>query len=127
MPLKTALVTGAGRRAGLGFAVARELAAQGYHVVLAARDRSAAEPLAGRLRQEGHEASALRLDLSDAAGMRAAADHLAEAFGHLDVLVNNASAMPDFRVLSALDADMDAVRTGLEVSVIGPWALCCRC
>ncbi len=35
----------------------------------------------------------------------------------------NASDMPDFRTLSALDADMDAVRPALEVDVIGPWAL----
>jgi NAD(P)-dependent dehydrogenase (short-subunit alcohol dehydrogenase family) len=31
--------------------------------------------------------------------------------------------MPDFQVLSALEADMDTVRTALEVSVIGPWGL----
>jgi len=123
MTVKTALVTGASRPAGLGFAVARDLAEQGHHVILTARDPSTAEALAARLRQEGHEATALRLDLSDPAGMHEAADHLTRVFGHLDVLVNNASAMPDFQVLSALDADMDAVRAHLEVSVIGPWAL----
>src|SRR3954463_927804 len=123
MPVKTALVTGASRPAGLGFAVARELAEHGHHVILTARDRSAAEPLAARLRQDGYAATALRLDLSDPAGIREAADHLTRDFGHLDVLINNASAMPDFSVLSALEADMDVVRTALEVTVIGPWAL----
>ncbi|MER8099241.1 SDR family NAD(P)-dependent oxidoreductase [Kitasatospora sp. NPDC094016] len=123
MAIRTALVTGTSRPAGLGFAVARELAEQGYHVILTARDHSTAEPLAARLRQDGHAATALRLDLSDHAGIHEAADHLTRAFGHLDVLVNNASAMPDFQVLSAMDADMDAVRTALEVTVIGPWAL----
>jgi len=120
---KTALVTGAGRAAGLGFAVARRLAELDHHVVLTARDFSAVEPLAERLRRDGHAATALRLDLSDRAGMDAAADHLTRTFGHLDVLINNASAMPDFRTLSALDADMDAVRSALDVSVVGPWAL----
>ncbi|MFD7031530.1 SDR family NAD(P)-dependent oxidoreductase [Streptomyces sp. NPDC059917] len=123
MATRTALITGTSRAAGLGFAVARELAAHGHHVILTARDRSAAEPLAARLRQDGHAATALRLDLSDRASMDEAAGQLAETFGHLDVLVNNASAMPDFQVLDALDADMDAVRMAMEVSVIGPWAL----
>jgi NAD(P)-dependent dehydrogenase (short-subunit alcohol dehydrogenase family) len=120
---RTALITGTSRPAGLGFAVARDLAEQGYHVILTARDRSAAEPLAAQLRQDGYAATALRLDLSDRASMDEAADQLTQAFGHLDVLINNASAMPDFRVLSALEADMDAVRAALEVAVIGPWAL----
>ena len=120
---RTALITGTSRAAGLGFAVARELAERGYHVVLTARDRSAAEPLAAQLRQDGHAATALRLDLSDRATMDEAAAYLTEAFGHLDVLVNNAAGMPDFRVLSALEADMDTVRAAQEVTVIGPWAL----
>ncbi|MFD7593741.1 SDR family NAD(P)-dependent oxidoreductase [Kitasatospora sp. NPDC059812] len=123
MAIRTALVTGTSRPAGLGFAVARELAEQGYHVILTARDHSTAEPLAARLCRDGHAATALHLDLSDPVSMREAADHLTQAFGHLDVLVNNASAMPDFQVLSAMEADMDAVRTALEVTVIGPWAL----
>jgi NAD(P)-dependent dehydrogenase (short-subunit alcohol dehydrogenase family) len=121
--VKTALITGTSRPAGLGFAVARDLAERGYHVILTARDPATAEPLAAQLRRDGHEATALRLDLSDPASMREAVDHLTRVFGHLDVLVNNASAMPDFQVLSALDADMDAARTHLEVSVLGPWAL----
>jgi NAD(P)-dependent dehydrogenase (short-subunit alcohol dehydrogenase family) len=120
---KTALITGASRPAGLGFAVARDLAEQGYHVILTARDHAAVESLAARLRLDGLAATALRLDLSDPAGMSDVADRLTESFGHLDILVNNASVMPDFRVLSALDADMDALRAALEVSVIGPWAL----
>ena len=121
--VKTALVTGTSREAGLGFAIARELAEQGFHVILTARDPAAAEPLAARLRQDGHAATALRLDLSDRATMAAAAAHVSEAFGRLDVLINNAAAMPDFQVLSALEADMDTVRGILEVSVMGPWGL----
>lgn len=123
MTARTALITGVSRPAGLGFAVAGQLADLGYHVILTARDRSAAEPLAEELRRDGHGATALRLDLSDRASITEAANIVARVFGHLDVLVNNASAMPDFGTLSALDADMDAVRAALEVSVIGPWAL----
>ncbi|MDX3372523.1 SDR family NAD(P)-dependent oxidoreductase [Streptomyces sp. ME02-6987-2C] len=123
MTVRTALITGVGRQTGLGFATARELAEQGFHVVLTARRLAAVEPLAAQLRGEGHKATALRLDLSDQAGMREVADRLAQDFGRLDALINNASTMPDFRILSALDADMDDVRAAMEVSVLGPWAL----
>ncbi|WP_424215702.1 SDR family oxidoreductase (plasmid) [Streptomyces sp. BI20] len=123
MTVKIALVTGAGREAGMGFAVARELAAQGFYVVLSARDEGSVEPLAALLRREGHQAGTLRVDLSDPASLREAAGRLDKDFGRLDVLINNAAAMPDFGVTDALDADMDRVRTALEVSVLGPWAL----
>ena len=123
MTVKTALITGTSRPAGLGFAVARQLAELGYHVVLTARDVSRAEPLAGQLRGDGLAATALRVDLTDPASMHEAAGYLTRTFGRLDVLVNNASGPPDYRVLSALDADMDAVRSAMETDVIGPWAL----
>ncbi|MCO6003947.1 SDR family NAD(P)-dependent oxidoreductase [Actinoallomurus purpureus] len=123
MTTKTALITGTSRAAGLGFAVARQLAELGYHVVLTARDVTRAEPLAEQLRQAGHAATALRLDLTDQASMDEAADHLTRTFGHLDALINNASDMPDFRTLSALGADLDAVRSAMEIDVIGPWGL----
>lgn len=117
------MITGASRPVGLGFAVARQLAELGYHVILTARDATRAEPLAEQLRQDGYAATALRLDLTDRASMCAAADYLAQTFGQLDALINNASDMPDFWTLSALDADLDAVRSAMEVDVIGPWAL----
>ncbi|MGQ4510729.1 SDR family NAD(P)-dependent oxidoreductase [Streptomyces sp. DW26H14] len=123
MTTKTALITGTSRPIGLGFAVARGLAELGYHVVLTARDLSRAEPLAAQLRRENHRATALRLDLTDAACMAEAADHLSRTAGRLDVLINNASDTVDFTVLSAVDADLDAVRSALEVDVLGPWRL----
>jgi NAD(P)-dependent dehydrogenase (short-subunit alcohol dehydrogenase family) len=123
MSTKVALITGAGREAGIGYAVARQLAEVGYHVVLTARDSHRVELLAERLRQEQRAASALALDLTEPATFDAAAAHLADHFGHLDVLVNNATRGPDFTVLSALDADPGHVRAALDVDVIGAWAL----
>ncbi|MFD2470226.1 SDR family NAD(P)-dependent oxidoreductase [Amycolatopsis silviterrae] len=114
---KTALITGTSRAAGLGFATARLLSEQDYHVVLTARDPTRAESLAARL----PNASALRLDLTDLATMTAAADCLADSFDHLDVLINNASDTVDFGTLSALDADLAAVQSALDIDVLGPW------
>lgn len=123
MTTKTALITGTSRPLGLGFAVARQLAERDYHVILTARDVAKAEQLAAQLRQDDLQATALRLDLTDRAGMDDTATQLARSFGHLDVLINNASTFPDAEVLSALDADLDAVRAAIEVDVIGPWGL----
>lgn len=120
---KTALITGTSRPRGLGFAVAQLLAEQGYHVVLTARDVTQAEPLAAQLRDAGYAATALRLDLTTPADMAAAAEHLKQSFGQLDVLINNASAPVDFTVLSALEADIGAVRSALDIDVLGPWQL----
>jgi NAD(P)-dependent dehydrogenase (short-subunit alcohol dehydrogenase family) len=120
---KTALITGASRPTGLGFAAATQLAELGFRVVLTARDPSRAEALAEHLRHQGHAATALRLDLADQSTVRDAADYIAHIYGHLDVLVNNAADMPDFQTLSALDVDLAAVRSAVEIDVIGPWGL----
>ena len=122
-PSRTALITGVSRPLGLGIAVARQLAAQHHHVILAARDEAQAERLALDLRRAGHTATALRLDLADRHSIAKAADRLAGMIDHLDVLVNNASAMPDFHTHSALQVDGDALRAAFEVNVFGCWAL----
>src|SRR3984957_15125121 len=62
-----ALVTGASR--GGGAAPAAGVAAAGAHVVLAARDRSALEGVAGRIRDAGGRATAVPTDVSDEAAV----------------------------------------------------------
>jgi NAD(P)-dependent dehydrogenase (short-subunit alcohol dehydrogenase family) len=107
---RTALVTGANR--GLGRETARQLAAAGYRVIVTARDvadaRATADALSGSI-------SALRLplDVADAAGIVAAADHLRAAGTTLDVLVNNAGiAMDGFNA--------DVARRTIDVNFFGP-------
>jgi NAD(P)-dependent dehydrogenase (short-subunit alcohol dehydrogenase family) len=123
MKPRIALVTGVSRPLGLGFGVARQLAELDYHVILTARDVRQAEELAVALRRASHTATALRLDLADRTRIYEAADHLTNTFDHLDVLVNNASHMPDFRTCSALDVDLDALHSAFEVNVFGCWGL----
>jgi NAD(P)-dependent dehydrogenase (short-subunit alcohol dehydrogenase family) len=123
MPTKVALITGASRPEGIGFAVARQLAEKDHHVILSARNAASANRLAERLRRDNLPTSALPLDLTDPITFDNAAAHIAQKFGHLDVLVNNATPGPDFTILSALDADLDTVREALEVDLIGPWGL----
>jgi NAD(P)-dependent dehydrogenase (short-subunit alcohol dehydrogenase family) len=120
---RTALITGVSRPLGLGFAVARQLAERNYHVILAARDESRAQELVDELRRSGLKAVSLCLDLVDQSSIYAAASRLTGMVSHLDVLVNNASSMPDFRSRSALSIDPDALHSAFEVDVFGPWLL----
>ncbi|MET8850136.1 SDR family NAD(P)-dependent oxidoreductase [Amycolatopsis sp. NPDC004625] len=122
-----ALITGASRPQGLGFAVARAFATRGHHVVLAGRDLGRTRALAAQLAGEGLPADAIRLDVTSSADIEACAGFLRTRFGRLDVLVNNASTMPDFTALSLLDADLAEVRAAYDVDVVGPLALVQAC
>lgn len=123
MKSKTAVITGVSRPLGLGLAVARQLAQQGHHVILTARDAAQAEPFAAELRDVGLSASAMRLDLTDRTSIEELGAQVTSTIDHLDVLVNNASAMPDFQTRSVLEVDLDALETMFAVSVFGCWGL----
>jgi len=89
---KAVLITGAST--GIGAAVARAFAAQGAKVGLhynASKD--AAEALAAEIRAAGGEVYLVKADASDAAALSAAVVEVAEAFGGLDGLINNAGGM----------------------------------
>jgi short-subunit dehydrogenase len=87
--MPTALVTGA--TAGIGHEFARQLAAQGHDLVLVARDLGRLERVAEELRSRyGAHVETLAADLSDGAGLQAAADRVADGDRSVDLLVNNA-------------------------------------
>jgi NAD(P)-dependent dehydrogenase (short-subunit alcohol dehydrogenase family) len=88
---RTALVTGAS--GGLGAHFARVLARAGARVVVAARREARCHALADELRADGGEAIAVALDVTDTAAIDAALDRVAERFGAVDVLVNNAGVV----------------------------------
>jgi len=67
---KVALVTGANK--GIGFEVARQLAASGYSVLLGARHRAPGEEAAATLKREGRDVRYLSIDLDDPATIAAA-------------------------------------------------------
>jgi NAD(P)-dependent dehydrogenase (short-subunit alcohol dehydrogenase family) len=102
---KVAIVTGAGKTSGIGYGIARELARQGAAVVVAdleAQPDDAAvatgtlaqlEAIAAELGQaHGVRTLAVGLDVTDRASVDAMAARVAEVFGGVDVLVNNAGA-----------------------------------
>jgi NAD(P)-dependent dehydrogenase (short-subunit alcohol dehydrogenase family) len=61
--------------------------------------------------------------LADRRSIAQAADRLGGIIDALDVLVNNASAMPDFNTRSALEVDPDELQAAFDVSVFGCWTL----
>ena len=84
------VVLGAGP--GLGLGVARRFAQEGYVAVLATRSAADAEPLAATLRDEGHQAEGVGVDLTDPADVSAVVAGIGERHGRIDVLHFNPSA-----------------------------------
>ena len=79
---KIALITGGNK--GLGFEMARQLAQAGVTVVLAAREPEKGKVAADKLRAEGADVHALKLDVTRAEDHAAAAAFLSQTFGHLE-------------------------------------------
>ena len=84
----TALVTGANK--GIGLEIARGLGRLGYQVWVGSRDHGRGEAAVAELRNEGLDARALDIDVTDDASTAAAAEVVARETDRLDALVNNA-------------------------------------
>ena len=85
---KTVLVTGANK--GIGREVARRLAELEMTVLVGARDRERGEAAVEGLRKTSRDVHLVNLDVADEQSVARAAAEVAERFGKLDVLVNNA-------------------------------------
>jgi NAD(P)-dependent dehydrogenase (short-subunit alcohol dehydrogenase family) len=119
---KLALITGAGQ--GIGRAIALELAAQGAAgVAVADRDAATAAETAELVRRAGGHAVSIVCDLRDGDQIAAMVAAAVDAFGGLDVLVNNAgiieTALTAETTVDTLPEDVwDAV---YEVNLKAPW------
>lgn len=90
---RVAVVIGGSR--GIGAAVVRRLARDGADVGFTyLRDEVAAEKVVAAVEEAGRRAVALRVDSADAGELAAAVDTVADRFGRLDILVNNAAHYP---------------------------------
>ncbi|MDA8138893.1 MAG: SDR family NAD(P)-dependent oxidoreductase [Desulfobacteraceae bacterium] len=86
---QTAIVTGGGK--GIGRAIALGLAESGAAVVVAGRTLEPLEAVAAEIRAKGSKAMVVQTDLVDSAQVEALAAKTVEAFGRIDILVNNAA------------------------------------
>lgn len=89
---KIALVTGAGR--GLGQAVALAYGRQGAQVVAVSRTQSELDSAVQKIEAEGGKVVALSLDLARDEAVREMVSRTLDAFGRVDVVVNNAARLP---------------------------------
>jgi 3-oxoacyl-[acyl-carrier protein] reductase len=104
---RVSLVTGASR--GIGRAVARALAAEGAHVVLAARDAAKLAEAVGEITAAGGRAEALALDVTDRTSVEAGIAHVLSSHGRVDHLVNNAGVTRDNLLLRMKDEEWQQV------------------
>jgi len=113
-----AVVTGAGR--GIGEGIARALAGAGAAVVCAARRADEIERVAAAIRDEGGRAAAIATDVTDDAAVETLAKGAVEAFGGLDIWVNNAGGSPIQSPLTELPREeWDAT---LRLNLTAIWA-----
>jgi len=125
---RIALVTGANQ--GVGFQVAKELAASGATVLVGSRDLARGEAAAKSI---GGGAVALQLDVTDQSSIRVATERVRSEFGCLDLLVNNAAisstsrgemSIHEYAELSkASKISLDEVRAIWETNVFGALAV----
>lgn len=116
-----AIVTGASR--GIGSAIARELAQQGYAVAVNyLRNEKAAEEVVRQIKVSGGEAIAIRGDVGNAADRKQLIDAALTGFGRLNVLVNNAGITSPGRrdLLEATEESWDEV---FATNLKGPFFL----
>jgi NAD(P)-dependent dehydrogenase (short-subunit alcohol dehydrogenase family) len=111
---RRAVVTGAAR--GIGEATARRFCEEGARVVLTDRDGDAVEAAAAGLRDQGHDALALTLDVTDEAEVEGVLAEAAERLGGLDLAVANAGVLS----VSSLDElSLGEFQETLRVNVLG--------
>lgn len=112
---RTAIITGASR--GIGVALAKRLAADGFAVVINyANSAGSAEELAKTLKSQGHKALAIQADIARPGAVTALFDKTITEFGGVDVIVNNAGVMTTTPIADMDDTTYDAM---MDINVRG--------
>ncbi len=112
---RTAIVTGASR--GIGAALAKRLAADGFQTVINySASVAEAEAVAAAIEASGGKAKAIPADVAEPAAVRLLFDQAEAAFGPVDVLVNNAGILTNALLAEVTDADFHRL---ISVNLVG--------
>jgi len=111
---KVAFITGANK--GLGFEIARQLGRQGVTVVLGAREKARGDEAAAKLKAEGIDAHAVKLEVTNESEAAALPAFFESKFGRLDILINNAGVMLDWGGVTR-----DTFHQTYETNVFAPY------
>jgi NAD(P)-dependent dehydrogenase (short-subunit alcohol dehydrogenase family) len=104
---KVALVTGAGR--GMGRAISLKLAEAGAHIAVSDIDASTAEDTTVTVKQLGRESIALPADMGDLNDIDRMFRQAKDAFGRIDVVVNNAGVTKYLDIMDVQEEDWDRI------------------
>ena len=116
---RTALVTGASR--GIGYQIAKQMAAEGAHVIALARTVGGLEELDDEIKSAGGSATLVPLDLTDMGGIDRLGGAIKQRWGKLDVLVANAGLLGVLSPIGHIEAKVfDKTMT---VNVTSTWRL----
>jgi NAD(P)-dependent dehydrogenase (short-subunit alcohol dehydrogenase family) len=117
---KVAVVTGAGGRGNsIGRAYALGLANAGASVVVADLNAEGAARVAAEINAAGGKAVAAGVDITKPASVATMAKAAVDAFGGVDILVNNAALMAELGQLSAVDVPIEKWQQIMDVNVTG--------
>ncbi|EKF42920.1 SDR family NAD(P)-dependent oxidoreductase [Nitratireductor indicus] len=116
---RLALVTGASR--GIGYFLAKELAAAGAHVIAVARTVGGLEELDDEIKALGGEATLVPLDLTDMAGIDRIGGAIHERWGKLDIMVANAGMLGVISPIGHVEAKV--FEKVMTVNVTSTWRL----
>jgi gluconate 5-dehydrogenase len=115
---RVALVTGAGR--GLGFEIARAMAAAGAHVIVNGRDHGRLDSAVQRIVAQGGKAEAASFDVSDPDAVAPAIAGIGAKHGRLDILVGNVGLR---NRKGLFDFSLEEVRALIEVDLVAGFVL----
>lgn len=117
---RTVLITGAA--GGLGRTFAQRFAAQGYRVAAADRDLAGAQQTVATISAQGHQATALHVDVTSESSTQQLAAEAAEfAGGHVEVVVNNAAIYGAVTRSPFEEIDPNEWDLVMNVNLKGPW------
>lgn len=116
---RIALVTGASR--GIGYQIAKQMAAEGAHVIALARTVGGLEELDDEIKSAGGSATLVPLDLTDMGGIDRLGGAIKERWGKLDVMVANAGLLGVLSPIGHIEAK--TFEKTMSVNVTSTWRL----